>query len=64
MQLQVCFLLYPLRQILDLECRIGKVSIHEAVIPYTKLMAYVGLPVMAITGFVSELSLFCLFLNY
>lgn len=48
----------PVAPILYMACRIGKVSIHEAVMPAIKLMAFVGLPVMAITSFVPELSLF------
>ncbi|WP_370278417.1 TRAP transporter large permease [Pontibacterium sp.] len=48
----------PVAPILYMACRIGKVSIHEAVMPAIKLMAFVGLPVMAVTSFVPELSLF------
>lgn len=48
----------PVAPILYMACRIGKVSIHEAVMPAIKLMTFVGLPVMAVTSFVPELSLF------
>ncbi|MDI3325804.1 TRAP transporter large permease [Pontibacterium granulatum] len=48
----------PVAPILYMACRIGRVGIHEAVMPAVKLMVFVGLPVMAVTSFVPELSLF------
>ncbi|OIN06622.1 TRAP transporter large permease [Oceanisphaera psychrotolerans] len=48
----------PVAPILYMACRIGKVSIHKAVKPALALMAFVGLPVMLITTFVPEVSLF------
>lgn len=48
----------PVAPILYMACRIGRVSIHHAVLPAIGLMVFVGLPVMAITSFVPELSLF------
>jgi TRAP-type C4-dicarboxylate transport system permease large subunit len=39
-------------------CRIGKVSIHHAVVPALQLIAFVALPVMLLVTFVPELSLF------
>ncbi len=48
----------PVAPILYMACRIGKVSIHKTVKPALALMAFVALPVMIITTFVPELSLF------
>ena len=48
----------PVAPILYMACRIGKVSIHKTVKPALALMAFVGLPVMMVTTFVPELSLF------
>ncbi|MBE9398305.1 TRAP transporter large permease [Pontibacterium sp. N1Y112] len=48
----------PVAPILYMACRIGKVSIHQSVMPAIKLMVFVGMPVMAVTSFVPELSLF------
>lgn len=48
----------PVAPILYMACRIGQVSIHKTVMPALGLMAFVGLPVMIITTFVPELSLF------
>ena len=48
----------PVAPILYMACRIGKVSIHKTVKPALALMGFVGLPVMMITTFVPELSLF------
>lgn len=39
-------------------CRIGQVSIHKTFSPALMLIALVGIPVMLITTFVPELSLF------
>ncbi|MBR9882459.1 MAG: TRAP transporter large permease [Oceanospirillales bacterium] len=48
----------PVAPILYMACRIGKVSIHKTVMPALALMGFVGLPVMMITTFVPDLSLF------
>ncbi len=48
----------PVAPILYMACRIGQVPIHKAVLPALGLMAFVGLPVMAVTSLVPELSLF------
>ncbi len=48
----------PVAPILYMACRIGRVSIHRSMIPAVALLVCVGLPVMAITTFVPELSLF------
>ena len=48
----------PVAPILYMACRIGKVSIHKTVAPALALMAFVALPVMIVTTFVPELSLF------
>ncbi len=48
----------PVAPILYMACRIGRVSIHKTVAPALLLIALVGLPVMLITTFVPELSLF------
>ena len=48
----------PVAPILYMACRIGKVSIHQSVMPAIKLMVFVGMPVMAVTSFIPELSLF------
>ena len=48
----------PVAPILYMACRIGQVPIHKAVMPAIALMVCVGLPVMAVTSFVPELSLF------
>ncbi|MAC48146.1 TRAP transporter large permease [Oceanospirillum beijerinckii] len=48
----------PVAPILYMACRIGKVSIHQAVMPAIALMVFVGIPVMLVTSFVPELSLF------
>lgn len=48
----------PVAPILYMACRIGKVSIHKTVIPALALMAFVALPVMIVTTFVPELSLY------
>lgn len=48
----------PVAPILYMACRIGQVSIHKTVKPALALMAFVALPVMIITTFVPELSLF------
>jgi C4-dicarboxylate transporter DctM subunit len=39
-------------------CRIGKVSIHKAVMPAIHLIVFVAMPVMLLVTFVPELSLF------
>jgi tripartite ATP-independent transporter DctM subunit len=48
----------PVAPILYMACRIGQVPIHKAVLPALGLMVFVGLPVMAVTSLVPELSLF------
>ncbi|MDI3325776.1 TRAP transporter large permease [Pontibacterium granulatum] len=48
----------PVAPILYMACRIGRVSIHNAVMPALMFIAVVGMPVMMITTFVPELSLF------
>ncbi|WP_290702844.1 TRAP transporter large permease [Amphritea sp.] len=48
----------PVAPILYMACRIGQVPIHKAMLPALGLMAFVGLPVMAVTSLVPELSLF------
>lgn len=48
----------PVAPILYMACRIGRVSIHKTVKPALALMVFVGMPVMLITTFVPELSLF------
>lgn len=48
----------PVAPILYMACRIGKVSIHYAVVPALQLIAFVALPVMLLVTFVPELSLF------
>ncbi len=48
----------PVAPILYMACRIGRVPIHRSVVPAVALMVCVGLPVMAVTTFLPELSLF------
>lgn len=48
----------PVAPILYMACRIGKVSIHHAIVPALQLIAFVALPVMLLVTFVPELSLF------
>ncbi|RDB44136.1 TRAP transporter large permease [Halomonas sp. DQ26W] len=48
----------PVAPILYMACRIGRVSIHKTFSPALMLIAVVGIPVMLITTFVPELSLF------
>ncbi|WP_417228582.1 TRAP transporter large permease [Amphritea sp.] len=48
----------PVAPILYMACRIGDVSIHKAVVPALAFIAFAGIPVMLITTFVPELSLF------
>lgn len=48
----------PVAVILYLACRIGNVSIHHAVVPAIYLIVLVGMPVLLVTTFVPELSLF------
>ncbi len=48
----------PVAPILYMACRIGQVSIHKTFSPALMLIALVGIPVMLITTFVPELSLF------
>ena len=48
----------PVAPILYMACRIGRVSIHESIMPAIYLIAFVGIPVMLVTTFVPALSLF------
>lgn len=48
----------PVAPILYMACRIGRASIHQTVAPAIALMLVVALPVMLITTFVPELSLY------
>lgn len=48
----------PVAPILYMACRIGQVSIHKAIMPAIYLIAVVGIPVMLVTTFVPEVSLF------
>ncbi|MCZ4354611.1 TRAP transporter large permease [Roseovarius aestuarii] len=47
----------PMAPILYLACKIGKASIHQAVMPALRMILYVALPVMLLVTFVPELSL-------
>ncbi|MCP5156047.1 MAG: TRAP transporter large permease [Ectothiorhodospiraceae bacterium] len=48
----------PVAPILYMACRIGKVSIHKAVMPAIRIIFMVALPVQLLVTFVPELSLF------
>ncbi len=48
----------PVAPILYMACRIGQVSIHHAIMPAIWMILVVGLPVMIVTTFVPEVSLF------
>lgn len=48
----------PVAPILYMACRIGKVSVHKALVPALLIMGLVALPVMLVTTFVPEVSLF------
>jgi C4-dicarboxylate transporter DctM subunit len=48
----------PVAPILYMACRIGNVSIHKAVIPAFAFILLAGIPVMLVTTFIPELSLF------
>lgn len=41
-----------------MSCRMGEVSIHKAVMPALAFIFLAGVPVMLVTTFVPELSLF------
>ncbi|PTM98930.1 TRAP transporter large permease [Mycoplana dimorpha] len=47
----------PMAPVLFMACRIGKVSVHHAVGPALRMMAFVALPVMLLTAFIPALSL-------
>lgn len=47
----------PMAPVLYMACRIGKVSVHKAVGPALLMMSLVALPVMLVTAFVPEVSL-------
>ena len=47
----------PMAPVLFMACRIGKVSVHHAVGPALRMMAFVALPVMVLTSFIPALSL-------
>lgn len=48
----------PVAPILYMACRIGKVPIHNAVMPAIKMIIFVALPLMFLVTFIPELSLF------
>ena len=48
----------PVAPILYLACRIGRVSIHKAIMPAIYLILFVATPVMLVTTFIPEVSLF------
>lgn len=48
----------PVAPILYMACRIGKVSVHKAIVPALLIMGLVALPVMLITTFVPFVSLY------
>lgn len=48
----------PVAPILYMACRIGKVSIHKAVLPALHIIFFVALPVQLLVTFIPELSLF------
>jgi C4-dicarboxylate transporter, DctM subunit len=48
----------PVAPILYMACRIGKVSIHKAVLPALQIIFFVALPVQLLVTFIPELSLF------
>ncbi|MGZ7460032.1 TRAP transporter large permease [Pseudomonas sp. Ma2-10] len=48
----------PVAPILYMACRIGQVSIHHAIMPAIWMILVVGLPVMMVTTFIPEVSLF------
>lgn len=48
----------PVAPILYMACRIGQVSIHHALMPAIWMILVVGLPVMLVTTFIPEVSLF------
>jgi C4-dicarboxylate transporter DctM subunit len=48
----------PVAPILYMACRIGKVSIHKAVMPALQIIFFVALPVQLLVTFIPELSLF------
>ena len=43
--------------VLFMACRIGRASVHQAVGPAVRMMAFVALPVMLLTSFVPAVSL-------
>ncbi|WP_449044930.1 TRAP transporter large permease [Paracoccus versutus] len=47
----------PMAPILFMACRIGRASVHQAVGPALRMMAFVALPVMVLTTFIPALSL-------
>ena len=49
---------HPVAPILYMACRIGKVPIHNAVMPAIKMIIFVALPLMFLVTFIPELSLF------
>lgn len=48
----------PVAPILYMACRIGRVSIHQALMPAIYMILFVGMPVMLVTTFVPDVSLF------
>ncbi|UFM64102.1 TRAP transporter large permease [Paracoccus sp. MA] len=47
----------PMAPVLFMACRIGRASVHQAVGPALRMMAFVALPVMVLTTFIPALSL-------
>ena len=47
----------PMAPVLFMACRIGRASVHQAVGPALRMMAFVALPVMLLTSFVPAVSL-------
>lgn len=47
----------PMAPVLFMACKIGKVSVHHAVGPALRMMAFVALPIMVLTTFIPALSL-------
>lgn len=47
----------PMAPVLFMACRIGRASVHQAVGPALRMMAFVALPVMVLTTFIPSLSL-------
>ena len=48
----------PLAPILYMSCRIGRVNVHKSFLPSIKMIVFVALPVLLITTFIPDVSLF------